>query len=107
MGCLFELFFEIIFEGIIELIGYCYIKLMQLIVPNKTVSEKTRGIIKYTVTTIAALLGIVLIIGLILLIQDDPVIKNVGKYMTYIPLTIIALQILLGIFGRILSHLKK
>ncbi len=107
MGCLFELFFEIIFEGIIELIGYCYIKLMQLIVPNKIVSEKTRGIIKYSVTTIAALLGIVLIIGLILLIQDDPVAKNFGRYMTYIPLAIMGLQILLGICIRIFSYLKK
>ena len=107
MGCLFELLFEIIFEGIIELIGYCYIKLMQLIIPNKTVSEKTRGIIKYTVTIIAALLGVVLIIGLILLIQDDPTIKNIGRYMTYIPLAIMGLQIFLGIFTRIFSYLKK
>ena len=103
MGCLLEFFLELIFE----LVVYCYIKLMQLIVPDKVISEKTTGIIKTTVTAIAALLAIVLIIGAILLIQDDPDIKNVGKYMTYIPLTIIGAQILLGIAVRIVCHFKK
>ena len=37
MGCLMELFFEIFVEGIFELAGYSYIKLMQWIVPDKTI----------------------------------------------------------------------
>lgn len=53
MGCLLELFFEIFVEGIFELIGYCYIKLMQLIVPNKKVSEKTKRTIRNIATTFA------------------------------------------------------
>ena len=82
MGCLLELFFEIFFEGIFELIVYCYIKLMTI-------------------------LGIVLVIGLIFLIQDDPFIKNIGKYMTYIPLAIIALQAALGIITKAMIYFKR
>ncbi|MBP3414300.1 MAG: hypothetical protein J6L81_03755 [Clostridia bacterium] len=107
MGCIAELFFEIFVEGIVELIGYCYIKLMQLIVPDKTVPEKAKKIIKNTVTTISALLGIVLIIGLIFLLQDDPFMKSIGRYMTYIPLGIMLVQIVLGIVVKAVNSLKK
>ena len=107
MGCLLELFFEIFVEGIFELIGHCYIKLMQLIVPDKTVSEETKKTIKNIATTFAALLAVVLIIGFILLIQEDPFINNIGKYLTYIPLAIMALQVLVGILVKIFGHFKK
>ncbi len=49
MGCLIELFIGILFDGTIELIGWCYIKLMTLIVPNKTISDRTRNILKCAV----------------------------------------------------------
>ena len=107
MGCLLELFFEIFVEGIFELIGYCYIKLMQLIVPDKKVSEKTKKTIRNIATTFAVLLAVVLIIGFILLVQKDLFVKNIGKYMTYIPLSIMVLQILLGIIVKIVDRFKK
>ena len=107
MGCLLELFFEIFVEGIFELIGYCYIKLMQLIVPDKKVSEKTKKTIRNIATTFAVLLAVVLIIGFILLVQEDLFVKNIGKYMTYIPLSIMVLQILLGIIVKIVDRFKK
>ena len=107
MGCLLELFFEIFVEGIFELIGYCYIKLMQLIVPDKKVSEKTKKTIRNIATTFAALSAIALIIGFILLIQDDPFINNIGKHMTYISLAIMALQVLMGISVKIVGYFKK
>ena len=102
MGCLVELIFEVIFQMIFD----CYIELMQLIVPDNIVSEKTKKIIKNTVTTIASLSMAFLIIGLVLILPDDPSIKIVGKYMTFIPLTIIVLQILLGIVVRIVKRFK-
>ena len=107
MGCLLELFFEIFVEGIFELIGYCYIKFMQLIVPDKKVSEKTKKTIRNIATTFAVLLAVVLIIGFILLVQEDLFVKNIGKYMTYIPLSIMVLQILLGIIVKIVDRFKK
>ena len=103
MGCLLEIFAE----GMFELIGHCYIKLMQLIVPDKTVSQKTKKTIKNIATTFAVLLAVVVIIGLVLLIQEDPFIKNIGKYMTYIPLAIMALQVLVGFLVKIVGRLKK
>ena len=107
MGCLLELFFEIFVEGIFELIGLCYIKLMHLIVPDKTISEKTENTIKNIATTFAVLLAVVLITGLILLVQEDPFINNIGKYLTYISLTMMALQVLVGIWVKIFGHFKK
>ena len=103
MGCLFELFFEIFGEAIAN----CYIKAMQLAVTNKTITEKTKKTIVNTVTTVAAILGVVLIIGLVMLVQGDPFFKAIGGYMTYIPLTIIVLQITVGIVVKLSSHFKK
>lgn len=102
MGCLLELIFEVFLEGII----HCYIKLMQLIVPDKILSEKVQKSVKKVVTTIAALLAVALVIGLIFLAQEDTFIKNIGKYTTYISLAIIVLQILLGILVQIISKRK-
>lgn len=107
MGCLFELFFDIFLEGVFTLFGYCYIKLMQLIVPNKTISERTKSIIKNTVAIIAGILGIILIIGLIFMGRNNPSMNRIGKYMTYIPLALIVVQIVLGIIVRIIDHFKK
>ncbi len=107
MGCLFEFLFEIFVEAIIELIGHCYIKLMQLIVPHKTINENIKRVIKIIATTIAAILGVVLIIGLIFLFQEDAFFNKIGKYMTYIVLMIIALQIALGVLAKVISHFRK
>lgn len=107
MGCLLEFLFEFVLEGVIELLGYGYIKLMTLIVPDKAITEKTKKKIKTAVTAVAADLVVVLIIGLTFLIQSDPVIKIIGKYMTFIPLGIMAVQIILGIIVQIVSRLKK
>ena len=107
MGCLLELLLEIVVEGTLELVMYCYMKLMQLIIPHKTVTDKAKKAIKTIVTTAAALWLIVLIVGAILLVQDDLSVKEIGKYMTYIPLTVIALQILLGIIMKIINRIKR
>ena len=39
--------------------------------------------------------------------QEDPFMKSIGEYMTYIPLFIIVLQILMGIAVKIVGHFKK
>ena len=80
---------------------------MQWIVPDKMVSEETKETLRNFATTVAVLLALVLIIGVLLILQEDPVIKNIGKHMTYIPLQIIVLQIILGIVVRIVGRFKK
>ncbi len=107
MGRLLELVFEVFFEGLVELVGYVYIKLMTMIVPEKAISERVKHGLKVAVTTFSAILMIVLIVGLILLIQEDPGIKNIGRYMTWIPLGIMGIQVGLGILVKFLSRGKK
>lgn len=107
MGCLLEFFVELLGELFFELVGHCYIKLMQLIVPQKSISEKTKKVIKNSVSAIAGVLAFVLIIGIILFLQAEPTVKTVGRYMTFIPLSIMALQIILGIVVRIIEHFRK
>ena len=107
MSFVLELLFEIFVEGILELFSYCYVKLMTLIVPDKTISDTAKVKIKIAVKAVAGILAIVLIIGLILLLQEDSLIKTIGKYMTFIPLTIIILQIVSGIIFKTINHFKK
>ena len=107
MGCLFEILFEIFFEAIFEGIMWCYMKLMQLIIPQRTISNKTKTIIKNVITIVSVILFIILIIGALCWLQDDLIIKHIGKYMTLIPLTIIVLQIFLGIILKIVSLFRK
>lgn len=107
MGFFMELISDIFIEGIIEFFGYCYLQLMQLIVPDKTVSERARKNIKIVATTIAALLFAAVIVGLSLFVQEDPFTSNIGKYVLGISVSIMALQVLLGITMRIVNRFRK
>ncbi|MBQ3084411.1 MAG: hypothetical protein IJC46_03040 [Clostridia bacterium] len=111
MGCLFETLFEVIFEGIFEgifdLIMFCYLKLMRLIVPDREVSEQAREKIKDIVTTVSVILFLIMFIGIFFLLPDEPTFNTVGKFMTYIPLGIIVVQILLGIIVKLIGIIKR
>ena len=107
MGCLMEFFLEVFVEGIFELAFYCYLKLMQLIVPEKSISEKSKRVIKNTIKVIACLLFLTVLVGLVFLTETHTVLHTVGQYMTFIPLGIIALEIVLGIVFKIISHRKN
>ncbi len=106
MGCLLEFLFEIIFEGVFEVIVYAYMKLMTLIVPEKKITDQTSTKIKNIVITVSVLLGIILVVGVILLLPPDPAINTIGKYMTFIPLTVIGIQVILGIVMKIIGRTK-
>ena len=107
MGCLLELFTEVLGEGISDLIGYSYINLMQLIVPHKLVSEKTKKIIKIIANVFTTLLAVTLITGVFIWVQDDPNYENIGKYMVFVSLGIMVLQIVLGIILKIVEFFKR
>jgi len=107
MSFVLELLFEIFIEGILELVGYCYIKLLTFLVPDKIISNTSKKKIEKIIKIISGILAIVMIVGLPFLICDEPFIKTIGKYMTFIPLTIIILQIILGITVKIILHFKK
>lgn len=110
MGCLAEFFMEFVCEVIFEVLFEGYVSLMTMIVPDKDVNIKasTKKKIKNTVTTIAVISFISIVIGFISWVQEDiAALRPVGKYMTLIPLVIILVNITLGIIAKIISKNKK
>ncbi len=111
MGCLIELFLEIFIEGTLSLVMSAYLKLAHIFVPNKEIPPKMKENIKNTITTISALLILILFLGVIFLLPpNNTKLHMIGKHMTIIPLSIIGLQIVLGIIvtiARFLDHHKK
>ena len=97
MGCLFDIFIEIFIEGILNLVMFIYLKLAYMLVPNKKISEKTETKVLNIITIVSVLLVLSLLIGLIFLLTDDAAFNAIGKYMTFIPLSIIGLQVSLSL----------
>lgn len=101
-------------EFIVELLGEIFIEafmtffmwLMELIVPEKTFGEKMEKAIRKAIKIFSAILFIMLIIGIILFVQEDEKIKLVGKFLTYIPLAIIIVQIVAGVVMKLTKHFK-
>ena len=107
MGCLFEILIELFINGILELVMFIYLKLASLFVPNKVVSPKTKNKIQNIVTTISLLLTLTLFIGLVFLLPDEPLFRTIGRYMTFIPLTILGVQVLLGVVIVVVKAIRQ
>ena len=107
MGCLFEIFIEIFIEGILNLVMFIYLKLAHMLVPNKQISKKTETKVRNIITIVSVLLVLSLLIGLIFLLTDDAAFNAIGKYMTFIPLSIIGLQVVLSIVVMIAKLVKR
>ena len=110
MGCLFEIFLQIFVEGTLGLFMFVYLKLAHILVPDKVITEKAEQKIKNVITTISVLLVLVLFIGFLFLLPNNKIFNAIGKYMVFIPLVIIGLQIVLGIIvtiAKIVERRKK
>jgi hypothetical protein len=107
MGCLFEIFIEIFIEGILNLLMFIYLKLAHMLVPNKKISEKTETKVRNIITIVSLLLVLSLFIGLTFLLPDDAALNAIGKYMTFIPLSIIGLQVVLSIVVMVAKLVKR
>ena len=107
MGCIFEMFAEMLIEGILNLVIFVYLKLAHALVPNKKITQKTKSKIKNVITTISALWVLTLFYGVMFLLSDDATFNAIGKYMTFIPLSIIGLQVLLSIVVMIIKLIKR
>ncbi|MBQ9802092.1 MAG: hypothetical protein IJW51_03380 [Clostridia bacterium] len=107
MGCLLEIFFEIFITGILEVTTAVYFKLATVFVPDKTHSEKAKDTVKNIVITASVLLLLVLVFGIIFLLPPYPTLHLIGKYMTFIPLSIIGIQVLLGIIVTVVKIAKN
>ena len=107
MGCLFEILLEILLEGILSLVMFIYMKLACVCVPNKKITKETEKKVQKIITTISALLVLTLFIGLIFLFAGDTKFNVIGKFMTFIPLSILVLQIVLNIVIMIVKFVKR
>ena len=108
MGCLIEMLFEILIEGMLELVMYIYVKIASIFIPDKQISEKTRDRIKKGVGIFAALMALSLFIGILLFLAPEGNIEHtIGAFMTVIPLVIIGIQIILGIGLLIIKAIRK
>ena len=111
MGCLFEMFIEIcidiFIEGILNLVMFVYLKAAHVLVPNKEISRNAENKIRNIITIVSVLLVLTLFIGVIFLLPNDAILNTIGKYMTFIPLSMIGLQVALSIVVMIVKHLKR
>lgn len=99
MECLFEFFVEFIGEAVIEGVGCLYMWLMRRIIPEKTLSPDAEKRVRRIVTVYSALLLVSLIVGVVFLLSNKFIV--LGKCMTFIPLSLIGLQLVAGIAFRI------
>ena len=102
MGCLFfplELFGDAIIEG--------WFFLMEWIIPERYLSRTIRTVLRILVWVFSALVLFIMLLGVFALISDDIYVRQIGKYMLFIPLGISAVQIIFGIIVRIVSKREK
>ena len=96
-----------IYRGYFEF-GYVYLFEISPYVSSKQKnSEKTETKVRNIITIVSVLLVLSLFIGLIFLLPDDAAFNAIGKYMTFIPLSIIGLQVVLSIVVMIAKLVKR
>ena len=102
MGCLFFPL-DLLVDAIIE--GWFF--LMEWIIPERYLSRTIRTVLRILIWVFSALLLFIMLLGVFALISDDIYVRQIGKYMLFIPLGISAVQIIFGIIVRIVSKRKK
>ena len=107
MGCLFEFIFEVVFTGLFHLLLEGYIAISFLIIPRDGISKARENKIRKTLTGFFAILLLFVLFGVIFMLPNMPVLNIVGKYMTFVSLSIIGLQILIGIVAAAVRAIKK
>lgn len=103
MGCCLFGLIELIFDAIIE----GYLALMSLFLPEEKLSKASGCLLDIAVKAFAMILLIIMGVGVVFGFLDDPELRNIGRYMIFVPLAIIAVQIVFGIVMRIVTRRKK
>ncbi|MBQ8797130.1 MAG: hypothetical protein IJZ56_02930 [Oscillospiraceae bacterium] len=107
MGCIMEFLIELFFEGLIELIGYSYVKVVSWILPKHKFSEKLRQRIKTGVLVVFVIAFLTLIIGVGILSDGEPGAALTGRYMTVASLAVIGVPLVLGVLVKVITILRK
>lgn len=92
---LFELFFELFIEVISSLYACAYIRLARAFDPKKAITPKVEKRIEIIVTIITVILFFAMVIGICIL--SDGEMYTLGMCLTFIPLTVLILQVVLSI----------
>lgn len=91
-------------EWIFDLIFDCWFSVMQWIVPKRTYGRTARILLKTLVVVFSCALLFLMLIGIFALISAsasrDPFVRQIGRYLVFVPLAISGVQILLGIIVR-------
>ncbi len=99
MGCLIELFCEVV----IEIIGEAYFYLMTMVIPkNKLPQVKEKKLHNY-IRIYSVVLVLMLMAGLFMSLPDNEILSLVGNCFMYISAGLIALQIVAGVVVKMLN----
>ena len=111
MDWLFEIFGGIFLYGNSHLLTLLYSKILCLFTPHKRLSKQTEARIKTVATVISVLLLFSLMVGITLFAvcsaEKNPTFHAVGKYMTFISLSVILFQMLLSLVVWLFKVLKE
>lgn len=107
MGCIFELFAEFVLEVLLEAVMFVYLKLASLLMPDKDIPENTRKRLHTITSVISALLTVTLFVGVSLLFADERTIWTIGMWLTFISLSVLGIQLALGIAVIIVKERRK
>ena len=108
MGCIIEVFMEVIFEGLIEGTFALYTKMTRSLLPQKKLSEKDEEKLNGIIGIIFACTLMVLVVGITFItVPELSNLKPVGRYMVFIPLAIWGVQIVLNIIIAVNKTIYK
>lgn len=109
MGCLFEFLFELFGEFLFELIGEGHIYLMTLVTRNTALPEARRKKLENIAKVFSILLLLAALAGLILvwIPECTPEFRTVGQWLLIVCLSLIGIQILVGIICKLLIALRE
>ncbi len=92
-----ELIVEAAMEFVVEVFGEALISLIQGFIPEHLLTDKTYKTVKIIVCAFTVILIFSIGIGIMLQFENGYTQKTVGRYMIFIPLVILIVQIVAGI----------
>lgn len=96
MGCL-----GLLLELIVDLPFFILEELMLMVLPEKKLGTVAHFILELLIGAFSACLLIAIIVGIVFQFLDSEKLSYVGKFLIFIPLSVIVLQITIGIILKI------
>ena len=97
-----DFIFDVLFEAILEIFGEGFISLCSAFIPQKTITEKGKKIIRCVCLAISLLLFIGLFIGIAILVETKG-----QNFWGWLLISLSIIYLLTGITLKIVSCIKK